>query len=237
MRLMDGRDCAYVYDRETLLTAARAVKGVKSAARVLYAMKANPHPQILQLFHAQGLDFDCVSRGEIEHLLRRVPQIDRSRILYTPNFIGRDEYPWAFEQGVQVTLDSPFPSRAGRSCSPTRICSCASTAASAAVITAMCAPAGSIPSSAFRSPIWSELADRVRAAGARVIGLHSHSGSGILDVSNWEQTAELLTELARRFPDVQTSWMWAADWVSRSAPVRPIRSARAGCGARRASRQ
>ncbi len=47
------------------------MKGVKSAARVLYAMKANPHPEVLQLFHAQGLDFDCVSRGEIEHLLRR----------------------------------------------------------------------------------------------------------------------------------------------------------------------
>ena len=44
-RLMDGRDCAYVYDRATLANAARALKGVKSAARVLYAMKANPHPE------------------------------------------------------------------------------------------------------------------------------------------------------------------------------------------------
>jgi diaminopimelate decarboxylase/aspartate kinase len=47
------------------------------------------------------------------------------------------------------------------------------------------------------------LAESVRAAGARVVGLHSHSGSGILDVSNWEQTADLLSELARRFPDVK----------------------------------
>ncbi len=83
-------------------------RGVKSAARVLYAMKANPHKEILQLFHAQGLDFDCVSRGEIERLVESVPAIDRSRILYTPNFIGREEYGWAFEQGVQVTLDSLF---------------------------------------------------------------------------------------------------------------------------------
>ena len=108
-RLMDGRDCAYVYDRATLLKAARALKGVKSAARVLYAMKANPHAQILQLFDAQGLDFDCVSRGEVERLVQAVPQIDKRRILFTPNFIGREEYTWAFEQGVQVTLDSPFP--------------------------------------------------------------------------------------------------------------------------------
>jgi len=42
----------------------------------------------------------------------------------------------------------------------------------------------------------------VRAAGARVVGLHSHSGSGILDIANWEETADLLCELARRFPDV-----------------------------------
>jgi diaminopimelate decarboxylase/aspartate kinase len=47
-----------------------------------------------------------------------------------------------------------------------------------------------------------QLADTVRAAGARVVGLHCHSGSGILDVGNWEQTADLLAELARHFPDV-----------------------------------
>jgi bifunctional diaminopimelate decarboxylase / aspartate kinase len=202
-RVMDGRDCAYVYDRATLQKAARAVKGVKSAARVLYAMKANPHPEVLQLFHAQGLDFDCVSRGEIEHLLAAVPQIDRSRILYTPNFIGRDEYLWAFEQGVQVTLDSLFA-----------IANWPEVFAGKGIFVRIDGGVGrghhrhvrtGGESSKFGVPIaeLDALAEAVRAAGARVVGLHSHSGSGILEVSNWQDTAELLTELARRFPDVK----------------------------------
>jgi diaminopimelate decarboxylase/aspartate kinase len=202
-RVMDGRDCAYVYDRATLANTARALKSVKSAARVLYAMKANPHPEVLQLFQEQGLDFDCVSRGEIEHLLAAVPQIDRSRILYTPNFIGRDEYSWAFEQGVQVTLDSVFAIEnwpkvfAGKDIF-VRIDGGVGRGHHRHVRTGG-------EHSKFGVPVTQidELAESVRAAGARVVGLHSHSGSGILEVTNWEQTAELLTELARRFPDVK----------------------------------
>ncbi len=194
--------CAYVYDRATLAQAARALKSVKSAERVLYAMKANPHPQILQLFHAQGLDFDCVSRGEIERLMQAVPQIDRSRILFTPNFIGRDEYLWAFEQGVQVTLDSLFPIVhwpkifAGRNIF-VRIDGGVGRGHHRHVRTGG-------EHSKFGVPVadLEQLAEAVRAAGARVIGLHSHSGSGILDVTNWEQNADLLAELARRFPEV-----------------------------------
>ncbi|HTB67431.1 MAG TPA: bifunctional aspartate kinase/diaminopimelate decarboxylase, partial [Steroidobacteraceae bacterium] len=202
-RVMDGRDCAYVYDRATLQNAARALKSVKSASRVLYAMKANPHPEVLRLFHAQGLDFDCVSRGEIEHLVAAVPQIDRSRILYTPNFIGRDEYRWAFEQGVQVTLDSVFAIEnwpkvfAGQDIF-VRVDGGVGRGHHRHVRTGG-------EHSKFGVPVaeLDALAESVRTAGARVVGLHSHSGSGILEVSNWEQTAELLTELARRFPDVK----------------------------------
>jgi diaminopimelate decarboxylase/aspartate kinase len=202
-RVMDGRDCAYVYDRVTLRNAARALKSVKSASRVLYAMKANPHPEVLQLFHAQGLDFDCVSRGEIEHLIAAVPQIDRSRILYTPNFIGRDEYLWAFDQSVQVTLDSLFAIEnwpkvfAGKDLF-VRIDGGVGRGHHRHVRTGG-------QHSKFGVPIAEidALAEAVQAAGARIVGLHSHSGSGILEVNNWEQTAALLVELAHRFPDVQ----------------------------------
>jgi bifunctional diaminopimelate decarboxylase / aspartate kinase len=201
-RVMDGRDCAYVYDRATLLNAARAVKGVKSAARVLYAMKANPHPELLQLFHSQGLDFDCVSRGEVEHLIQSVPQIDRGRILFTPNFIGRDEYIWAFEQGVQMTLDSHFAIEtwpkvfAGRDIF-VRVDGGVGRGHHRHVRTGG-------EHSKFGVPVGEieQLAQSVQAAGARVVGLHSHSGSGILDIANWEETADLLCEVARRFPDV-----------------------------------
>jgi diaminopimelate decarboxylase/aspartate kinase len=48
-----------------------------------------------------------------------------------------------------------------------------------------------------------ELQELVDAAGARVVGLHAHTGSGIFDVANWTQTGAQLADLARRFPDVR----------------------------------
>ena len=38
----------------------------------------------------------------------RLPDIDRSHILYTPNFAPREEYAWGFEQGVRVTVDNTY---------------------------------------------------------------------------------------------------------------------------------
>jgi diaminopimelate decarboxylase/aspartate kinase len=41
------------------------------------------------------------------------------------------------------------------------------------------------------------------AAGARVVGLHAHNGSGVFDVANWVHTATLLADEARRFAGVR----------------------------------
>lgn len=47
-----------------------------------------------------------------------------------------------------------------------------------------------------------EAAALARACGARVIGLHAHSGSGIYDATLWARHARLLAALAQRhFPD------------------------------------
>jgi diaminopimelate decarboxylase/aspartate kinase len=48
-----------------------------------------------------------------------------------------------------------------------------------------------------------ELLYLVHAAGARVTGLHAHTGSGIFNVANWTETGSVLAGLARRFPDVR----------------------------------
>ena len=47
------------------------------------------------------------------------------------------------------------------------------------------------------------LAERCAAAGCRVIGIHAHSGSGILEPDNWEDVARILADAAERFPDVR----------------------------------
>src|SRR5690606_14938202 len=102
---------AYVYDLDSVTSAATDLLQMKSLDRVLYAMKANFNPQILQTLAGLGVDFDCVSPGEVEHLRKVIPGIEGRRILLTLNFAPRDEYEWAVENDLLLTLDNLHPLR------------------------------------------------------------------------------------------------------------------------------
>jgi diaminopimelate decarboxylase/aspartate kinase len=43
----------------------------------------------------------------------------------------------------------------------------------------------------------------IDAAGADVVGIHAHSGSGILDPDNWRSVAVKLVQVAEKFPGVK----------------------------------
>jgi diaminopimelate decarboxylase/aspartate kinase len=197
------RDAAYVYDCDTMRKAARALRGLTSVARVLYAMKANAHPQALRTLHAEGIELECVSRGEVERVLQLFPDIERARVLYTPNFAARDEYQWAMGQGVRVTVDNTYalanwPDLFRRREIFVRIDTGAGRGHHQHVRTAGVY-------SKFGVPV-ADLDDferNARAAQTRVIGLHAHAGSGIFNVSNWQENAFLLAQLAQRFPDAR----------------------------------
>jgi bifunctional diaminopimelate decarboxylase / aspartate kinase len=47
------------------------------------------------------------------------------------------------------------------------------------------------------------LGRKAREAGARIVGLQAHVGSGIFDVRCWEETARQLADLAQHFSDVR----------------------------------
>ena len=98
IRIARAEGCAYVYDRATLEHHARQLLAIGGVERIFYAVKANPHPEVLRTFADLGLAFECVSQGECERVLETLPGIDRDTILFTPNFAPRSEYEWAIEQ-------------------------------------------------------------------------------------------------------------------------------------------
>jgi diaminopimelate decarboxylase/aspartate kinase len=200
-----GREhgAAYVYDRATLEARAQALKALPGIDNVFYALKANWHPEILKLFHAEGLGFECVSRNEVEHVLRTLPELDRKRILFTPNFTPREEYEWGLQQGIWVTLDNLHPLKAwpelfkGRDVF-VRIDTGYGRGHHDKVRTAGV-------HSKFGVPLFEldELEKLVEAVGARVVGLHAHTGSGVFTVDNWASVGETLTALTQRFKDAK----------------------------------
>jgi len=201
--IAERESAAFVYDEETLDEAIAQVKGVGAVDRWAYAMKANWHPEILRRVYAAGLLLECVSRGELEHAFASVPGLSPQRVLFTPNFAPRAEYHHGLGLGVHVTLDNLYPLKMwpelfrGREIflriDPGRGRGHHHHVRTAGV------------NSKFGVPIAEadELEALVRSAGARVVGLHAHTGSGIFDVSNWTDTGELLAQLAERFPEVR----------------------------------
>jgi len=203
LALAAEHDCAYVYDRDTVRAAAAGLLGLRSVDRVLYAMKANPHAELLRLLAGEGLGFECVSRGEVQRLLESVPQLPRELILFTPNFAAREEYAWAMQQGVTCTIDNLFVlSEWGELFRGREVFARIDTGSGRGhhhhVRTAGAHAKFGVPIE--QAATLAELAAR-HAIG--VVGLHAHAGSGVLDVDNWADVATRLLALAQRFPDLR----------------------------------
>lgn len=200
LALLGDLDCAYAYHLPTITARARELRAMRSIARVLYALKANPHPEVLRTVEAAGCGFECVSRGEVERVFESAPGVTRERILFTPNFAPRAEYRWALEAGIRVTVDNLFVLRrwaalfGGREIL-LRLDVSGGHGHHEKVRTGGLHSKFGVPPEEF-----ADLPAAVAACGARVVGLHAHGGSGNFDLAGWLEPARVLARSAAAFP-------------------------------------
>src|ERR1700683_5369241 len=200
---LGSADAAFVYDLEVVRAAARALRALSSIQRVHYSMKANPHPEVLAALRGEGVEFECVARGEVERALALFPDLDRERILFTPNFAPKAEYAWAFAQGVRVTIDNAYALSEwtellrGREIF-VRVDTGVGRGHHTHVRTAGSRSKFGVPMAEL-----GEFARQARAQAVRVLGLSAHVGSGIFDVTSWQHTAHLLAGAAGAFDEVR----------------------------------
>ncbi len=202
-------DCAaagtprYVYELPIVRSRARSLAALTSVDRWHYALKANPHPAILQMLHDEGFAFECVSWPEIEALRRALPGLAAERILFTPNFAARREYEAALAAGVQVTLDGLHP-----------LAHWGELFADREIFLRIDLGAGvghheKVRTGGAHSKFGVAL-DQIdafrglaRQHGARIVGLHAHLGSGVLDPRQWREVHARLASLAEDFNRVR----------------------------------
>ena len=202
LRIGGDKRSAYVYDIDSIRAAAESLQRLESVDRILYAVKANFNTEIIRTIAGLGIDFDCVSPGEVAHLRGLLPGFDDSRLLYTPNFAPREEYAWAVSEGLQLTLDNLYPLQAWPELFDgqrlfIRLDPGTGRGHHEHVRTAGVHSKFGIP----RFEV-DELVGLLEAANADVVGIHAHSGSGILDPDNWRSVAAELIKVAERFPNV-----------------------------------
>jgi diaminopimelate decarboxylase/aspartate kinase len=196
----DGR-ARYVYHLPSVSRAARRLReGIPSVDRFYYAMKANGHPAVLERVVGEGLGIECVSLGELE----RARGIGNAApILFTPNFCPVGEYGRAFAAGAEVVVDGPEPLVLDRATFQGRDIGVRLDPGRGLGHHEKVRTAGA--RAKFGHPIEEidPLAAAAAGAGARIVGLHAHIGSGIFDPDAWAVTAAQLVAAARRLSDVR----------------------------------
>ena len=192
----------YVYEAEVLRERFRAFQAAfPEKVHLHYAMKANSNPTLLGLLQQEGAWIDAVSPLEVRLALDAgfAPE----RILFTGNNSAPDELDFCIALGVSVNLGSLESLRRFGERHPGTEISVRVNPGMGAGHHAHCITGG--PASKFgiyhdRLDSALELAAKNRI---RIIGVHSHIGTGIYAPEPMLAAMELVLQASQGFPDLR----------------------------------
>ena len=193
----------YVYDSETILSQVHALQAMRSISQLFYSVKANPHASILRLLASQNIKFECVSLDELAYVLDVVPDIQPQQLLFTPNFAPRIEYVKALEIGCYITIDSLYPLENWPELFTNREIMLRLDPGCGAGHHKFVCTGGNESKFGIALNDLDKIIELVEKYNIKIIGLHAHSGSGILSTELWQQTALMLAAKLESFPDVK----------------------------------
>lgn len=200
---------AYIYDKTTVINQINTLKNSLSRIdNIYYAMKANNNVEILSTIIDNGLGIECVSIEEYNHIKIKYPK--DVKMIFTPNFCSisdytdpvRDENTIVIVDNVEALYKNPriFASyEIGL-----RIDFGHGDGHHQKVITEG-------DNSKFGIPIKDindELFKYCKKHNIKIVGLHSHKGSGITDYKKWLNTLNNLIILYKKYLDGFNNLQW-----------------------------
>jgi diaminopimelate decarboxylase/aspartate kinase len=144
-----------------------------------------------------------VSLAEVERAFAAVPGLDPARVLFTPSFAPRAEYEGGLARGVTVTVDSVEALRNWADVFRGRDLFLRLDPGFGAGHHAKVRTGGKEAKFGLSPDALDAAVAAARAAGARIVGLHAHIGSGIFDADQWAAVYALLARLADRVGTVR----------------------------------
>lgn len=194
----------YVYDGEKILAQVEALKQAFSGVtmKIKYATKALSNLTILKLMRQAGTGVDAVSIEEVQLCMHA--GFAAAEIMYTPNCVDFEEIKQAVELGVTINIDNiPMLEHFGTEYGPTvplciRLNPHILAGGNAKI------SVGHIDSKFGISILQlKHVLKIVQAYDLRVVGLHVHTGSDILDAEVFLKGAEILFDAAREFGQLE----------------------------------
>lgn len=196
----------YVYDKQTIAERCQDLLNMvndKIIDRVFFALKSNSNKEIIKFLNTLGINFECVSIGEVKHVLSILPNLERKRILFTPNFAPKSIYEEALKLGINVTLDNSFPLHHWPEIFKGKEITLRIDHGVGSGFHEKANTGGN--TSKFGIPLMEleEIKKLITKNDIKVIGLHCHVGSGVFDTNIWYNNAKTLSQLCEMFPTVE----------------------------------
>jgi len=182
-----------VVDLDVIAEAYDVLRWYLPLARIYYAVKANPAPQIVAMLDRKGASFDVASRGEIELCLANGIAADR---LSFGNTIKKEkDIAFAYQSGLRLfAFDSAFELDKLARAAPGAQVFCRILVACEGAEWPLSRKFGCAPEMAV------ELLRRARELGLDPYGVSFHVGSQQTDLAQWDgavgRAAEMFSLLA-----------------------------------------
>lgn len=195
----------YVYEEKRILGALRKlresinVNGITCG--ILYAMKANSNLEILKILLNNGIDgVDAVSPGEIALALKA--GFAPNRILFTGNNLTDEEIDFTIERKVYLNIDSlSCLKKVGQKYPGSEICIRINSSIGAGHHS-HCITGGSKSKFGIWHTKTREAKQIAKRYGLKIVGLHQHIGSQILEVEVFLKAIDALLKIAKDFPNL-----------------------------------
>jgi ornithine decarboxylase len=207
-----------VLDRARLVHHFEQFRRLLPRVRLFYAVKANPHPDVVRTFHGLGAGFDVASEGELRHVLAQ--GVEPDRVIFA-NTVKRPEA-LAFAHGAGVDLVT-FDSEA-------ELYKIARHAPGCRVLARLMV--GNAGSQVELSLKFGADADQVlpllrkaRALGLHAEGISFHVGSQCTDYTNYARAFEVSAGLVR--DGLRQGLALRTVDIGGGFPIRQVRSERA----------
>ena len=199
---MGESDSIYLYNLEEVNKKCDLLRNnLTNISKIYYAMKANNNREVLETIINNGFGIECVSVNEIEYIRSNFgEEVD---IIFTPNYCNTNEYQKAFYYKAIVIIDNievilnATEIFSGKEIGLRIDCDIGD-GHHQKVITE-----GENVKFGFPINEVETLLSIVDKFGIKVVGLHSHKGSGILDNYSWRKTAMKINSIAKFFQDLK----------------------------------
>jgi diaminopimelate decarboxylase len=196
----------YVYEHRKIIERSQDLQNfiLYTPRKFLYACKANDNPDLMKIIKNEGFGIDAVSPGEVFRALDT--GFEPGEILYTGNNTSNDEMTWLMDRDIMINMDSLSQLRRYGELENKRKKDEISIRINPGIGAghhSHCITGG--PKSKFGT--YYDKIDKIKELtekyNLKIIGMHQHIGSGILDVDIYKEAMNMIFNTAKQFPDLE----------------------------------